>query len=142
MSKLRDQFDQGNVSKITEKEIIRKAKDRGCYAYTFDQAGRHPISLAIDLMLKDGSRYGIFYMEIQSPIQYQLGDGESGQKILFKTHTIGITIEGRGLGPIYEYLLEQRLVWLAEMNSFFAKKDKTSIELITINEVGINFKNT
>ena len=72
MSKLRDQFDQGSISKITEREIIRKAKDRGCYAYTFDQAGRHPISLAIDFMLKDGSRFGVFYMELQSPIKYQL----------------------------------------------------------------------
>jgi hypothetical protein len=119
MSKLRDQFDQGSVSKLTGRDFIRKATDRKYYGYTFDQAGRHPISLAIDFMTKDGDRFGVFYMEIQSPIQFQLGDGVTEQKIQIQTHSNEISIEGRKLAPIYEYLLEQRLVWLKEEDSTF-----------------------
>lgn len=133
MSKLRDQLEQGNISKITERDFIRKAKDRKYFGYTFDQAGRHPISLAIDFMLKDGSRFGVFYMEIQSPIQYQLGDGNSGQSILLETHSIEVAIEGKNLGPFYEYLLEQRLVWVKERyNSFPQKNNDTVVESVLL----------
>ena len=121
-SKLRDQLEQGNISKITERDFIRKAKDRKYYGYTFDQAGRHPISLAIDFMLKDGSRFGVYYMELQSPIQFQLGAGDSGQQILLKTASFRITLEGKNLAPVYEYLLEQRLVWTKEVSSSFSNE--------------------
>ncbi|MEM7373773.1 MAG: hypothetical protein AAF587_34440 [Bacteroidota bacterium] len=132
MSKLRDQLDRNNVSKITERDFIRKAKDRKYYGYTFDQAGRHPISLAIDFFLKDGNRFGIFYMEIASPILFNLGDGISKQTISLNTANLEITISGKGLAPVYEYLLEQRLVWMKEIEaSFVTDGNGTLIESIS-----------
>lgn len=133
MSKLRDQLEQGSVSKITERDFIRKAKDRKYYGYTFDQAGRHPISLAVDFMLKDGSRFGVFYMEIASPIMFNLGSGDSGQTIALKTSSLEIVIEGKKLTPVYEYILEQRLVWVKEMEaSFSTSSSETAIDSIRI----------
>ena len=135
MSKLRDQLEQGNISKITERDFIRKAKDRKYYGYTFDQAGRHPISLAIDFFTKDGNRFGIFYMEIASPIMFNLGDGATGQTIIMRTSALEITIEGKGLAPIYEYLLEQRLVWMKELDaSFSPTNNETIIDSIEISQ--------
>jgi len=131
MSKLRDQLEQGSVSKITERDSIRKAKDRKYYGYTFDQAGRHPISLAVDFMLKDGSRFGIFYMEIASPIMFNLGDGTTGQTISLRSSSMEIIIEGKGLAPVYEYLLEQRLVWMKELDaSHISDNNQTFIKSI------------
>ncbi|MEL6847889.1 MAG: hypothetical protein AAFP92_05200 [Bacteroidota bacterium] len=132
-SKLRDQLEQGNISKITERDFIRKAKDRKYYGYTFDQAGRHPISLAIDFMLKDGSRFGVFYIEIQSPVQLDLGNGNSGQKILLNTASIEIFIEGKNLNAVYEYIIEQRLVWIKENDQSFPMNDDIEIDSISIN---------
>ncbi|MEL6257056.1 MAG: hypothetical protein AAFR87_33990 [Bacteroidota bacterium] len=132
MSKLRDQLDRSNVSNITERDFIRKAKDRKYYGYTFDQAGRHPISLAIDFFLKNGNRFGIFYMEISSPIMLNLGNGSSKQTISLNTANLEIIISGKDLAPVYEYLLEQRLVWIKEIEASFIPVDhETLIESIT-----------
>lgn len=135
MSKLRDQFDQGSVSKLSGRDFIRKATDRKYYGYTFDQAGRHPISLAIDFMTKDGNRFGVYYMEVQSPIQLHLGSGNSSQRISLQTSSQEIIMEGKNLTPLYEYILEQRLVWAKEINSSFSESTDSTIESITVSDI-------
>ena len=45
-----------------------------------------------------------------------------GQQILLKTASFGITLEGKNLAPVYEYLLEQRLVWTKEVSSSFSNE--------------------
>ena len=133
MSKLRNQLDQSNVAKFADKDVIRKAKDRKFYGYTFDQTGRHPISLAIDFIQRDGDRLGIFYMEIASPVLLKLGKGDTPQTILLKTSNVEISISGKNLGPVYAYILEQRLVWAKEESSSFNLEDQeTVIESIDI----------
>ena len=134
MSKLRDQFDQGNVSKLSGRDFIRKATDRKYYGYTFDQAGRHPISLAIDFMTKDGNRFGVYYMEVQSPIQLHLGSGNSSQRISLRTSSQEIIVEGKKLTPVYEYILEQRLVWVKEISSSFSESTDSTIESISVSD--------
>ena len=133
MSKLRDQFEQNSVANILKQDFIRKAKDRKYYGYTFDQAGRHPISLAIDFMTKDGNRFAIFYMEVASPVRFNLGNGSSGQTITLRTPDTEIIIEGKNLSPVYEYILEQRIVWVKEADSSFTTEgDETVIKSIRI----------
>lgn len=136
MSNLKDRLGQSNNYGISDKVPIRKSKDSAFYGVTFDQAGRHPISLAIDFFRKDGSRFGIFNMEINSPILFDLGGEIKPQSILLKTNSIEITIEGRNLQKVYEYILEQRLVWVKEPDSSHTeiKEGEVEIEKIEIEE--------
>lgn len=141
MSKLKHRLDSNShLSFKGEKaEFIRKAKDRKCYGYTFDQRnGQHPLSLAVDFFLKDGSRMGIFYMEIQSPILLSLGGANTPQSITLRTTGTEITIYGKRLSPIYEYLLEQRLVWLKEPDSSFVaiEEGEAEVERIELKMAG------
>ena len=132
MSKFQDRLKQDNVSNLPKQDFIRKATDRKFYGYTFDQAGRHPLTLALDFFTKDGNRFGVFYMEVASPIMFNLGDGTTAQTITIRTSTMEITIEGKNLAPVYEYILEQRLVWVKEVESSFTPEDsETVIESIT-----------
>lgn len=133
MSKFQDRLKQDNVSNISEEQnFIRKAKDRKFYGFTMGENNRNPLSLAVDFFTKDGNRFGVFYMEIASPIMFNLGSGSSGQTITLRTSSMEITIEGKKLAPVYEYLLEQRLVWMKELDSSFSPDDnETVIESIT-----------
>lgn len=139
-SKLRQQFERGSnfpFSSDDKVQTIRKAKERQFYAYTFDQRdGRHPLSLALDFFIKDGNRFGIFYMEITSPVLYSLGSGATAQSVTIRTSTAEITIKGKNLSPIYEYILEQRLVWLKEPDTSFVEtgEDEPEIEEIELKE--------
>ena len=117
-------------------EHIRKAKDRKFYGFTHDQAGMHPLSIALDIFQKDGNRLGVYYLEIASPVRFNQGGGVQRASISFNTPTLLITIEGKNLVSVYEYLLEQRLVWLKEKDSSFAevKENEPLIENIKIEE--------
>jgi len=134
---LKHHLERGN--KDSKVEFIRRAKERKYYGYTFDQRnGQHPLSLALDFLTKDGSRFGIFYMEIRSPIHFNLGEDGSGQKIVLNVSSSEITIEGKHLSPIYEYILEQRIVWLKESDSSFSgdgEENEPVIERIEIKDV-------
>lgn len=133
MSNLKHRLGQDNFKK---KEYIRKAKDRNFYGFTHDDRGQHSISLAIDFFQKDGNRFGIYYLEIASPVRFNLGGGTANASISFTTPSVDITIEGRNLNVIYEYLLEQRLVWLKEKDTSVADvpEGEPIIESIRIEE--------
>ncbi|MCB0846265.1 MAG: hypothetical protein KDD63_25310 [Bacteroidetes bacterium] len=139
MSKFQQRLNQerDNVTEI-KPTPIRPAKslpnaENSCYGATYDKAGKHPISLAIDFFTKDGNRFGVFYMEIASPILFNLGSGTTGQTITLRASTIEVTIEGKNLAPVYEYLLEQRVVWMKELDSsFITEGNETVIDSIRI----------
>lgn len=137
MSKLKHRLEPNShlPFKGEKTEFIRKAKDRKCYGYTFDpRDGHHPLSLAVDFFLQDGTRMGIFYMEVQSPILFSLGGTQTPQSITLRTTGAEIVIYGKRLSPIYEYLLEQRLVWLKEPDGSFTevKENEAEIEEVII----------
>jgi len=117
-------------------EPIRKARDQEYFGTTFDRQGMHPVSAAIDFHLSSGDSFGVFYYAILSPILFNRGQGASPQKIRLKTQTLEITIQGRNLYSVYEYLLEQRLVWVKEADSSFVpdEEGKTVIEQISFEE--------
>jgi hypothetical protein len=110
---------------------IRLAIDRDpFYGYTAsDKGGMSSMSLAIDLITNDGNSIGLQYHMISSLISFDIS-GTIG----FEANGHEIKIEGRNLRPIYEYLLEHRLVWiqaaLSEWEEF--DKDETVVESITI----------
>ena len=124
---------------IKEKEIevetndnqIRKSIDKKpFYGYISDPK---EMSLALDITTSEGNFIGLHYHLISSLIRFD----RSGI-ITFKTSEAEIKIEGRNLRPIYEYLLEHRLVWIAgkisEWEQF--KEDETVIDTINITDLG------
>lgn len=115
---------------------IRKAADKEYFGYTFDKGGDHSISAAIDFHLADGSSFGVFYFGILTPIRYTPGSNGSAQQISIKTQSLNILIAGKNLYSVYEYLLEQRLVWMKEADSSFIEEspDKIIIEKIELEE--------
>jgi hypothetical protein len=118
-------------------EFIRKAKDRNCYGYTFDQSnGRHPISMALDFFTSDGNRFGVFYMEVASPILFSLGSNGKPQTITMRIGRNIVEISGKNLSVVYEYILEQRLVWVKENSSSFVQDggDEPMIEKIELKD--------
>lgn len=138
-SKFQDQLRQGNNPPFgsDRPEFIRKAKDRKYFGYTFDQAnGRHPLSMALDFFTKDGNRFGVYYMELSSPIIFDLGKSGNGQTITLHVGGREITIEGKNLSSVYEYILEQRLVWVKEHEGSYieAEEGEPVIERIQIEE--------
>ncbi|MCB0651516.1 MAG: hypothetical protein KDC85_09600 [Saprospiraceae bacterium] len=137
-SKFQDQLRQSSTPFNGDRpEFIRKAKDRKYFGYTFDQTnGRHPLSMALDIFTKGGNRFGIYYMEISSPIMFNLGTNGSGQTITLRAGGRDIIIEGKNLSSVYEYILEQRLVWVKENDSSFVEAEEVDvvIERIRIEE--------
>ena len=110
---------------------IRLAIDREpFYGYTAsEKGGMASMSLAIDIITDDGNSIGLQYHMISSLITFN-----TSGTISFEANEHEVKIEGRNLRPIYEYLLEHRLVWiqaaLSEWEEF--DKDETVVESITI----------
>jgi hypothetical protein len=120
---------------IQEKEIgletgqnqIRNSIDKKpFYGYVPE---KKEMSLALDITTSDGNNIGLEYHKISSWFNFN----KSGT-ISFQADGHEIKIEGRNLRPVYEYLLEHRLVWIAGAISEFEKfpDDETVIDIITI----------
>lgn len=120
---------------IQEKEVevetgqnqIRNSIDKKpFYGYVPE---KKEMSLAIDITTNDGNNIGLEYHKISSWFNFN----QSGT-ISFQADRHEIKIEGRNLQPIYEYLLEHRLVWIAgklnEMEKF--PENETVIDSITV----------
>lgn len=120
---------------IQEKEVeletgqnqIRNSIDKKpFYGYVPE---KKEMSLAVDITTNDGNNIGLEYHKISSWFSFD----QSGT-ISFNADGHEIKIEGRNLQPVYEYLLEHRLVWIAgkisENESF--PDDETVIDSIEI----------
>ncbi|MFK7979276.1 MAG: hypothetical protein AB8G86_04805 [Saprospiraceae bacterium] len=98
---------------------IRDSKDFQFYGITKTKAGDAVLSLALKLILQDGEQLVIQYHELQSPVRFKPSD-----ILTFSTPTLSITIEGKNLESILDYIAEHRLVWIKEPdNSFIQTKD-------------------
>jgi len=85
---------------------IRDSKDYQFYGITKTKAGDAILSLALKLILQDGEQLILQYHELQSPIRFKPSD-----IITFSTPTLSVTIEGKNLESILDYISEHRLVW-------------------------------
>ena len=118
---------------IQEKEIeaddnrIRQSIDKKpFYGYV---GNRKEMSLAIDITTDSGDSIGLQYHLISSIIRFN-----ASGIISFNADGNQIKIEGRNLRPIYEYLLEHRLVWITGKTSDLEQfpEDMTVIDSIEI----------
>lgn len=118
----------------TGRSQIRLAIDKEpFYGYTAnDRSGMAAMSLALDIITDDGNSIGLQYHLISSLIRFNT----SGE-INFSTSEYQIKIEGRNLRPIYEYLLEHRLVWIQAALSEWEEyaEDETVINSITVSSI-------
>ena len=82
--------------------------------------------------MRNGEEYGFDYHELISP---KFFNGSS--KIVLQTSSMSITIEGKKLKLILDYLMEHRLMWIKEPDSEFMRLSyewESEIDKITIEE--------
>lgn len=115
----------------SKRSAIRPSENFTFYGITKTKGGDAEISLALKLIMENGSQYIIQYHEINSPMKY---DGAT--TIELNTPTLSITISGKRLDDIIDYLAEHRLVWIKEPDSDFTETNEAEpeIEKITIEE--------
>lgn len=108
---------------------IRVSKDFTFYGITQTKSGEPEISLALKIIKANGEQYIIQYHEFMSPMHF---DGATTIKLL--TPSISITITGKNLDDIIDYLAEHRLMWIKEPDSDFVemKEGETEIEIIEL----------
>ena len=110
---------------------IRVSEDFTFYGITKTKSGEPDISIAFKIILADGSQSVIQYHELISPMRF---DGATTIKL--STLTLDITIKGKNLSDIIDYLAEHRLVWIKEPDSDFVevKEGEVEIENIKVDE--------
>jgi hypothetical protein len=106
---------------------IRISKDFTFYGITQTKGGDPEISLGLKIIKANGEQYIIQYHELISPIHY---DGATTIKLL--TPSISITITGKNLDDVIDYLAEHRLMWIKEPDSDFVEVKEGEVEISSI----------
>ena len=114
--------------------VIRPSENFTFYGVTKTKTGDAEVSIALKIIMEDGSQLVIQYHEINSPMRYNGAD-----TIELYTPTLSIKIIGNNLDILIDYLAEQRLVWIKEPDSDFSKTDEEEPE---IEKIDIEEKNT
>ena len=106
---------------------IRNSKDYQFYGITKTNAGDATLSLALKLILENGEQLILQYHELQSPIRFKPAD-----LITFSTPTLSVTIEGKKLESILDYISEHRLVWIKEPDNSFGQANDNEPQVTNI----------
>ena len=124
-------LDRKNKNKHSKPSSIRPSDNFTFYGVTKTKGGDAEISLALKLIMENGSQYIVQYHEINSPMKY-----DGANTIELNTSTLSILITGKRLDNIIDYLAEHRLVWIKEPDSDFTEVDEAEpeIEKIEIKE--------
>lgn len=101
-----DQLNRGSIPHLKEKSV-RPSKDFTHFGITNSKGGVLPQSLALKIIFPDNTQKAINYHEIASPMLF---DGKN--RIELSTSTLSIIIEGNYLEKLFDYLLEQAVVWI------------------------------
>ena len=111
--------------------VIRPSDNYTFYGVTKTKAGEAEISLALKIILENGSQLIVHYHEINSPMRY---DGAT--TIELNTSALSIIITGKNLADLIDYLAEHRLVWIKEPDSDFIQvaNNEPEIEKIEVKE--------
>jgi len=115
-----------NLPQLVEKSV-RPSKDFTFYGITVSKGGVLPQSLALKIIFEDGSQQAINYHEISSPMKF---NGKT--KIELATPTLSITIEGNHLAKLYDYFLEQAVVWISQPEETLTESVKGGVVIDTI----------
>ena len=111
-------------NKYSKPSSIRPSDNFTFYGITKTKGGDAEISLALKLIMENGSQLIIQYHELNSPMKY---DGAT--TIELATTTLSITITGKRLDDIIDYLAEHRLVWIKEPDSDFTEIEEAEAEI-------------
>ena len=106
---------------------IRISEDFPFYGVTKTKAGDPEITIALKLIMADGSQLVVQYHELISPMRY---DGATTIKL--STLTLEIIITGKNLDNLIDYLAEHRLMWIKEPDSDFVEKREGEVEIKSI----------
>jgi len=108
---------------------IRISKDFTFYGVTQTKAGEPEISISFKIIKADGRQLIIQYHELISPMEF-----DGANEIVLSTLNMKITIKGKNLSNIIDYLSEHRLMWIKEPDSDFVhvKEGEVEVESITI----------
>jgi len=113
---------------------IRRSRDFHFYGITQSRTGSAERSIAVKFIRSNGEQLVIPYHDLNSPYRF---DGKN--TIELSTSTLHITIEGKGLEKILDYLAENRLMWIKEPltseDSFFSGDDE---DKVSVNEIRID----
>ena len=110
---------------------IRVSEDFPFYGVTKTKAGEPEITIALKLIMADGSQLIVQYHELISPMRY---DGANTIKL--STLTLEIIVTGKNLDNLIDYLAEHRLMWIKEPDSDWGevKEGEIKIERIEVKE--------
>ncbi|MEL6719753.1 MAG: hypothetical protein AAFO82_01800 [Bacteroidota bacterium] len=103
-----------NVEELKTPPKVRDARNFTFFGVTKGIIQDAPISIAFKIILQNGEQHIFQYHELVSPMVF---NGSS--KIVLNTSSLSITIEGKKLNLILDYLSEHRLMWIKEPDSEF-----------------------
>ena len=83
--------------------------------------------LALKLVTATGSQRAVHYHDIVSPMDF---DGES--EIILMTNGIKITINGKNLEKLYDYIIQHRVMWVKEPQQSFVELEESQVEISAI----------
>lgn len=108
---------------------IRSSEDFTFFGITKTINGTPQQSLALKLILESGEQYAVQYHELTSPMRFNGAD-----QIKISTPYLSITIKGRRLEDIFDYLAEFRIVWIKEPDSDFmqVESNEPQVEQIVV----------
>ena len=112
---------------------IRPSTDFTFYGVTKTRSGHPENSIALKIITESGEQLLINYHEIISPTRCS----PNFDKIKLSTLNLAISITGKNLADLLDYLAEHRVVWMKAPDSDFMKvekEDEAEIESITIEE--------
>ena len=115
--------DRGTRQDFTDSRI-RISKDFPFYGVTQTKSGHAEISLALKIIKANGEQLIIQYHELISPMRFNGAD-----KIELSTSYLKITISGKNLGVLVDYLAEHRLVWIKEPDSDWVEVKEGEVEI-------------
>ena len=121
-----------NVEELKIPPKVRDARNFTFFGVTKGIIQDAPISIAFKIILQNGEQHIFQYHELVSPMVF---NGSS--KIVLNTSSLSITIEGKKLNLILDYLSEHRLMWIKEPDSEFmqiAYEWEAEIDKIIIEE--------
>lgn len=125
-----DQKKRGNLPQLVEKGV-RPSKSFTYYGITISKGGVLPQSLSLKIIRPDGSQLAINYHEFTSPLKF---NGKT--EIELNTPTLLIKIEGNHLEKLFDYILENAVVWIEDRGETITEdvKGGVVIDLIEVKE--------
>ena len=117
-----------NIPKLLKQKTSSPLKSRGAsefYGLTDKEAS---MAVALKFVTQSGEQKAIHYHDIISPIEF---DGSS--KIVLYTSRLSITITGKHLEELFDFIIQHRVKWVVEPQDSFGDVGEGVVEIERIN---------